>query len=257
MFPTLRYGDARQRWQFYGNSHSPVLVQADRTLRRHSRHAVGHLVHVIGPVRTRWSLAHAGAGTRVERGAVVSESPWRPRAHGRPARTRSGESLPWSALPRESRWLYWPMAAQWIRLAVIGSASLAFACSDANQAASSRVAQAPVSTSASGGGAPRASAQSPLVPASASPTIVKIRTRDHVMTVIVTGSGPRIDVATRDGSIIAKNVNPEDLDRHVPGLSAAYRESIAADGRVDGARLKLLRDAKDGLSRSAETQPSR
>ena len=68
MFPTFRYGDARQRWQFYGNSHSPVLVQADRTLRRHSRHAVGHLVHVIGPVRTRWSLAHAGAGTRVERG---------------------------------------------------------------------------------------------------------------------------------------------------------------------------------------------
>jgi len=86
---------------------------------------------------------------------------------------------------------------------------------------------------------------------------MKIRTRDHVMTVIATGSGPRIDVATRGGIIIAKDVNPEDLDRHVPGLGAAYRESIAADGRVDGARLKLLRDAKDGLPRSPGAQPSR
>ena len=77
------------------------------------------------------------------------------------------------------------------------------------------------------------------------------------MTVLATGSGPRIDVATPGGRVLARNVAPEDLDRQVPGLEAAYRESTAADARVDGALLKLWADERNGVRSSPVAPPLR
>jgi hypothetical protein len=109
----------------------------------------------------------------------------------------------------------------WIGAGLLAGSALAVACSDADWIATSRT-----SASASSTGM----------------IIGKVRTRDHVLTVLATGSGPRIDIATSSGTVLAQHVGPEDLDRYVPGLGEAYRNGIAGlDGQVDGMRLRDAR----------------
>lgn len=84
------------------------------------------------------------------------------------------------------------------------------------------------------------------------PVLGKVRTRDHVLTLTATGAGPHIDIRTAGGELIARDVDPSDLDRHVPGLEDVYRQSTAfpLDARVDPVHLRELALDRSGMQTS-------
>ena len=87
--------------------------------------------------------------------------------------------------------------------------------------------------------APEQARSGPATVAARAPVIGRLRTRDHVLTVLATGSGPRFSLATTGGSRIADDLDPADLDRYQPELAAAYRNGVARaapavlDARLD------------------------
>lgn len=69
------------------------------------------------------------------------------------------------------------------------------------------------------------------------PVLGSIRTRDHVLTLIATGHGPLLTLSAADGSVIARELQPAELERTAPELGALYRRSVAAEQPLLDARL--------------------
>ena len=76
-------------------------------------------------------------------------------------------------------------------------------------------------------GAPEQAPSGPAAVAARAPVIGRLRTRDHVLTVLASGSGPRFSLSTSTGSLVADDIDPAELDRYEPELAAAYRNSVA------------------------------
>ena len=67
------------------------------------------------------------------------------------------------------------------------------------------------------------------------PVIVHIRTRDHVVTVLSGGDGPRYALATADGRVLETGMSIEEFEARHPSIYDAYKSSIT--GGDAGLRL--------------------